>query len=329
MRIEIGHGSGGRLTKELIEKVFLRHFNTPELKPLQDASLVPVRTETVAITTDSYVIRPRFFPGGNIGKLSICGTVNDLTVSGAVPKYISVGFILEEGLPLEELERIVESMAETAREAGVKVVAGDTKVVESGKCDGIYINTTGVGEVVRELSPKSSKPGDVVIVTGYVGDHGTAISLAGENFEIETQIKSDCAPLNSLLTPLFEIEGLRWMRDPTRGGLATALIEFSESATVGVKLYEEKIPIREEVRFISEMIGYDPLYLANEGKAVIIVSREDADRALEILKSHPLGRDAEIIGEVTEEFKGVRLITSIGGERRLELLEEDPLPRIC
>ncbi len=329
MRIEIGHGSGGRLTRELIERVFLRYFDTPELKPLQDASYIFVNAKSIAITTDSYVISPRFFPGGDIGKLSICGTVNDLTVSGAIPKYISVGFILEEGLSLEELEKIVRSMAETAKRAGVKIVTGDTKVVESGKCDGIYINTTGVGEVVRELSPQNSKPGDVVIVTGYVGDHGTAVSLARENFEIETEVKSDCAPLNSLLVPLFELEGLRWMRDPTRGGLATALIEFAESAKVGVRLYEEKIPVREEVKFISEMIGYDPLYLANEGKAVIIASKEDAEKTLELLRSHPLGKDAEIIGEVTKDFKGVRLITSIGGERRLELLEEDPLPRIC
>ena len=329
MRIEIGHGSGGRLTRELIERVFLRYFDTPELKPLQDASYIFVNAKSIAITTDSYVISPRFFPGGDIGKLSICGTVNDLTVSGAIPKYISVGFILEEGLSLEELEKIVRSMSETAKRAGVKIVTGDTKVVESGKCDGIYINTTGVGEVVRELSPQNSKPGDVVIVTGYVGDHGTAVSLARENFEIETEVKSDCAPLNSLLVPLFELEGLRWMRDPTRGGLATALIEFAESAKVGVRLYEEKIPVREEVKFISEMIGYDPLYLANEGKAVIIASKEDAEKTLELLRSHPLGKDAEIIGEVTKDFKGVRLITSIGGERRLELLEEDPLPRIC
>jgi hydrogenase expression/formation protein HypE len=329
VRIEIGHGSGGRLTRELIERVFLRYFDTPELKPLQDASYIFVNAKSIAITTDSYVISPRFFPGGDIGKLSICGTVNDLTVSGAIPKYISVGFILEEGLSLEELEKIVRSMAETAKRAGVKIVTGDTKVVESGKCDGIYINTTGVGEVVRELSPQNSKPGDVVIVTGYVGDHGTAVSLARENFEIETEVKSDCAPLNSLLVPLFELEGLRWMRDPTRGGLATALIEFAESAKVGVRLYEEKIPVREEVKFISEMIGYDPLYLANEGKAVIIASKEDAEKTLELLRSHPLGKDAEIIGEVTKDFKGVRLITSIGGERRLELLEEDPLPRIC
>lgn len=329
MKVEIGHGSGGKLTRELIEKVFLKHFNAPELKPLQDSSYVPVNHKKIAITTDSYVIRPRFFPGGDIGKLSICGTVNDLTVSGAVPKYISVGFILEEGLPLEELEKIVESMAKTAKEAGVKVVTGDTKVVEKGRCDGVYINTTGVGEVVRELSPLSSEPGDIVIVSGYVGDHGTAISLAREAFEIETQVKSDCAPLNSLLLPLLEVEGLRWMRDPTRGGVATTLIEFSESSELGVRLYEEKIPIREEVQFISEMIGYDPLYLANEGKAVIVVSSKDAERALEILKSHPLGKDARIIGEVTEDFKGVRLITKIGGERRLELLEEDPLPRIC
>ena len=325
--VEIGHGSGGKLTKELIEEVFLKHFNFPELHTLQDATYLPGPSK-IAVTTDSYVVRPLFFPGGDIGKLSISGTVNDLTVSGALPRYITVGFIIEEGLPLETLERVVSSMAETARSAGVKIVAGDTKVVERGKCDGIYINTAGVGEVVRELSPELLKPGDKVIVTGFVGDHGIAISLAREEFEVETPVESDCAPLNFLLTPLFELPGLRFMRDPTRGGLATVLVELSESSNLGVRVYEPHIPVRESVRFICDMLGYDPFYLANEGKAVVVVSEEDADRALEILKSHPLGKDAAVIGEVVEE-PGVVLVTSVGGERRLELLEEDPLPRIC
>ena len=326
-RVEIGHGSGGKLTKELIEEVFLKHFNFPELHTLQDATYLPGLSK-IAVTTDSYVVRPLFFPGGDIGKLSISGTVNDLTVSGALPRYITVGFIVEEGLPIETLERVVSSMAETARSAGVKIVAGDTKVVEKGKCDGIYINTAGVGEVVRELSPELVKPGDKVIVTGFVGDHGIAISLAREEFEVETPVESDCAPLNSLLTSLFELPGLRFMRDPTRGGLATVLVELSESSNSGIRVYESEIPVREEVRFICDMLGYDPLYLANEGKAVVVVSEEDTERALQLLRSHPLGQNASVIGEVTSE-PGVTLVTSIGGLRRLELLEEDPLPRIC
>jgi len=326
-KVEIGHGSGGRLTKELIENLFLKHFDFPELKSLQDSTYLPGHRK-IAITTDSYVVRPRFFPGGNIGKLAISGTVNDLTVSGAVPKFISAGFILEEGLPIEELESIVSSMAETAKEAGVSIVAGDTKVVEKGSCDGVYINTTGVGYLERELSPEHAKPGDVIIVTGYVGDHGIAISIAREGFEVETGVESDCAPLSSLLVPLFNVEGLRWMRDPTRGGIATVLIEFSEASNLGVRLYQDKIPVREQVQFVCEMLGYDPLYLANEGKAVIVVSEEHAEEVLKILHSHPLGKNASVIGEVTEG-EGVTLVTSVGGERRLELLEEDPLPRIC
>ena len=326
-RVEIGHGSGGKLTRELIEEVFLKHFNFPELHTLQDATYLPGISK-IAVTTDSYVVRPLFFPGGNIGKLAISGTVNDLTVSGALPRYITAGFIVEEGLPIETLEKVVSSMAETARTAGVKIVAGDTKVVEKGKCDGIYINTAGVGEVVRELSPKLVKPGDKVIVTGFVGDHGIAISLAREEFEVETPVESDCAPLNSLLTPLFKLPGLRFMRDPTRGGLATVLVELSDSSGLGVRIYEDRVPVREEVRFICDMLGYDPLYLANEGKAVIVVSPEDTDEALKILRSNPLGKEASVIGEVVSD-PGVALVTSIGGVRRLELLEEDPLPRIC
>ena len=326
-RVEIGHGSGGKLTKELIEELFLKHFNCPELQALADAT--PVEGfKRLALTTDSYVVKPLFFPGGDIGKLAVSGTVNDLTVGGALPKYLTAGFIIEEGFPMDELERIVASMAKTAKEAGVKIVAGDTKVVEKGKCDGVYINTSGVGEVVRELSPKLIRPSDKILVTGSVGEHGIAISLASEEFELESEIESDCAPLNSLLTPLFELPGLRFMRDATRGGLATVVIEACEGAGLGALLEEEKIPVREDVRFICDMLGYDPLYLANEGKAVVVVSPEDAERALEILRSHPLGRDAEIIGQITDGSE-VLLKTEVGGLRRLELLEEDSLPRIC
>ncbi|MEO2066150.1 MAG: hydrogenase expression/formation protein HypE [Desulfurobacteriaceae bacterium] len=326
-KVEIGHGSGGKLTKELVENLFLKYFSSPALHKLSDSTYAP-GFDKLAITTDSYVVQPLFFPGGNIGKLAVSGTVNDLTVGGALPKYLTAGFIIEEGFPLEELEKIVSTMAETAKEAGVEIVAGDTKVVEKGKCDGVYINTAGVGQVVRELSPKLIKPGDKVIVTGTIGDHGIAISLAREEFELETTLRSDCAPLNSLLVPLFGLPGLRFMRDPTRGGLATVLVEVCESAGLGALLCEEKIPVREDVKFVCDMLGYDPLYLANEGKAVVIVSPEDSQRALEILRSHPLGKDAQLIGEITQEPR-VLLKTKVGGMRRLELLEEDPLPRIC
>jgi len=326
--IELGHGSGGRPTKELISKLFLKYLDSDELKELEDSAYINLHSYS-AITTDSYVVKPIFFHGGNIGKLSICGTINDLSVRGAIARYISVGFILEEGLALYSLEDILKSMKDTASKAGVKIVAGDTKVVKKGKCDNIYINTTGIGEVVRILSSKDVRDGDVVIITGTVGDHGTAIALARNKFDIETSIESDCAPLNSLLSPLYEIDGLRWMRDPTRGGLATVLSELSEATGLGIKVFEEKIPVREDVRFISDMLGYDPLYLANEGKAVIVASEESAERIIEILKDDILGREASIIGRTTEEFKGVRLKTKIGGERALDLLDDELLPRIC
>ncbi|WP_022846091.1 MULTISPECIES: hydrogenase expression/formation protein HypE [unclassified Desulfurobacterium] len=328
-KIEIAHGSGGKLTRELIENLFLKYFDFEELKSLQDASYLQLSSQNVAMTTDSYVVKPFKFPGGNTGKLSVCGTINDLTVSGAVPKYLSLGLIIEEGFPLKELEEIVATIAKTAKESGVAIATGDTKVVESGKCDGIYINTAGIGEVKKSLSPEYVKPGDIIIVTGYIGDHGIAISLAREEFDMEIPVESDCAPLNALLVPLFEISGLRWMRDPTRGGVATVTVELSEMSGYGIKLFEDKIPVREEVKFVCDMLGYDPLYLANEGKALIVVDKEDAEKVLNVLKSHPLGRESAIIGEVTDRFKGVRLKTRIGGERLLDLLEDDPLPRIC
>ncbi|MBI5663469.1 MAG: hydrogenase expression/formation protein HypE [Nitrospirae bacterium] len=328
-QIEIGHGSGGRLTRDLIRNIFLKYINSEELKPLEDAAIINLKDTKTAFTTDSYVIRPLFFPGGDIGKLSVCGTVNDLVVSGAVPRYISLGFIIEEGFPLDSLEQIAISIGEAAKGAGISIVTGDTKVVEKNKCDGIYINTTGVGEVVKALPLSNVSDGDAVIVTGTVGDHGTSIAIARDEFSIKSGVQSDCAALNDLLVPLFEVNGIKWMRDPTRGGVATVLVELSESLGYGVQVFEERVPVREDVRFISDMLGYDPLYLANEGKAIVITSGESANKVLEILKRHPLGKNAAVIGKVSSKFKGVRLKTRIGGERLLDMLEEDMLPRIC
>ena len=328
-KIEIGHGSGGRLTRDLIEKTFLKHLKSDELNQLEDAATVELGQGSAAITTDSYVIRPLFFPGGDIGKLSVCGTVNDLAVSGAVAKYLSVGFIIEEGFPLESLDCIVISISEAARQSGVKIVTGDTKVVEKNKCDGIYINTTGIGEMVRPMPLSRVTDGDSVIVTGTIGDHGTAIAIARDEFAISAKVESDCASLNGLLAPLFEIDGLRWMRDPTRGGVATVLVELAGASGLGVEIAEDRLPVREDVRFISDMLGYEPLYLANEGKAIIIASGESTPKVMEVLKGNPLGKDAAVIGKISSRFNGVRLKTKIGGERVLDMLEEEMLPRIC
>ena len=328
-KIEIGHGSGGRLTKDLIEKVFLKYLNCEELRPLEDASYINLNNQKTAITTDSYVVRPLFFPGGDIGKLSVCGTVNDLMVSGAVPRYLSIGFIIEEGFPIKNLEDILKSIKETAKGSGVKIVTGDTKVVEKNKCDGVYINTTGVGEIVKPMFLNDVSDGDMIIATGTMGDHGIAVALAREEFNIDAPVESDCAALNDLLMPLLEIKGIKWMRDPTRGGLATVLAEVSENTKLGVEILEDSVPVREDVRFISDMLGYDPLYLANEGKAVIIASGESADEVIMTLRKHPLGKNAAVIGRISSKFKGARLKTMIGGERILDMLEEDMLPRIC
>ncbi len=328
-KIEIGHGSGGKLTRDLIENTFIKYLNSTELKSLEDAATITLNNGKIAITTDSYVIRPRFFPGGDIGKLSVCGTVNDLVVSGAIPRHLSLALIIEEGFPIDDLEKIIKSISLTASDAGVSVVTGDTKVVEKGKCDGIYINTTGIGEIVKPVSTNTITAGDEIILTGTVGDHGSSVAIAREEFSIDSTVVSDCAALQDLLTPLFNIDGVRWMRDPTRGGVATVMVELSDSIGLGIKVYEDSVPVREDVRFICDMLGFDPLYLANEGKAIIVVSKNSADSVLEILKKHPLGRDAAIIGNVTSEFTGVRLATNIGGERILDMLEEDMLPRIC
>lgn len=328
-KIEIGHGSGGKLTRDLIQKVFLKYFQSDELQPLEDAAYINLKNQSTAMTTDSYVVRPLFFPGGDIGKLAVSGTVNDLAVSGAVPRYLSVGIILEEGFSIGSLEDIVKSISETAKSADVRVVAGDTKVVEKGKCDGMYINTTGVGDVVKSLPLHNVSEGDVVIVTGTVGDHGTAIALARNEFDIKAPVESDCAPLIDLLMPVFEVDGLKWMRDPTRGGVATVLAELSDITGLGVEIFEDKLPVREDVRFISDMLGYDPLYLANEGKAIIVASEESAQRVIALLIEHSLGHNTAVIGHISSKFKGARLKTKIGGERLLDVLEEDMLPRIC
>jgi hydrogenase expression/formation protein HypE len=328
-KIEIGHGSGGKLTRDLINSLFLKYFSSSELRSLEDAAAINVNSGKTAFTTDSYVIRPLFFPGGNIGKLSVCGTINDLVVSGALPEYLSLGFIIEEGFSFDHLEKIVKSIAEEAGNSGIKIVTGDTKVVEKGKCDGIYINTAGVGQIINNVSVDNVSDGDVVIVTGTIGDHGTAVALARDDFDIETKVLSDCASLGSLLKPLFDLDGLKWMRDPTRGGAATVLVELSEVTGLGIRIFEDKIPVREDVRFISDMLGYDPLYLANEGKAILITSKETAEPAIEMLKKHPLGKDAAVVGEMSSAFNGLRLKTKIGGERPLDMLEEDQLPRIC
>ncbi len=328
-KIEIGHGSGGKLTRDLIENTFLKYLRNDKLKPLEDAATVDLKSTKTAFTTDSYVIRPLFFPGGNIGKLSVCGTVNDLVVSGAVPGYLSLGFILEEGYSIDDLEIILKSIGEAAKESGVAIVTGDTKVVEKGKCDGVYINTTGIGEIVRPMQADNVSEGDAVIITGTIGDHGTAIALARDEFDIKAPVESDCASLNDLLVPLFETEGLKWMRDPTRGGAGTVLAEVADKTGLGIDISEDSLPVRDDVRFISDILGYDPLYLANEGKAIVITSNESAEKVLDILRQHSLGKNASVIGRVTSDHKGVRLKTKIGGERVIDLLEDDMLPRIC
>lgn len=328
-QIEIGHGSGGKLTRDLIENLFLKYLKSDELKPLEDAASVYLKHNKIAVTTDSYVVRPLFFPGGDIGKLSVCGTVNDLVVSGAAPGYLSVGFIIEEGFSLESLEDILKSISEAAEDAGVRIVTGDTKVVEKNKCDGIYVSTTGIGEIIRPMLLDDLSAGDAVIITGTAGDHGTAIALARDKFKIDAPVESDCASLNRLLLPVLETDGLIWMRDPTRGGVATVLAELAKNTGLGVEIFEDRVPVREDVRFISDMLGYDPLYLANEGKAVIVASSESADKILGILKKQTSGRQSAIIGHISSEFKGARLRTKIGGERVLDPLEEEPLPRIC
>jgi hydrogenase expression/formation protein HypE len=339
-RILLAHGSGGVLSHELIRDVFVRHFSNPILDNLGDAALLGELPQgQVALSTDSYVVQPLFFPGGDIGKLAVCGTVNDLAVAGAVPLYLSAGFVLEEGLRLKTLERVVRSMAQTAHAAGVQIVAGDTKVVERGAADGLFINTAGVGIVPPgvDLAPASLRSGDVLLVNGTVGDHGMAVMMQREGLAFGSALESDCAPLNQLTAALMDAApgAVRCMRDATRGGLATVLNEWAEvgagaAAGVGIEIEEEAIPIREEVRAACEFLGLDPLYAANEGKVAVAVAPEAADTALAALRAHPLGQDAAIIGHITDEHAGhVVLRTPYGARRILLMLTGAQLPRIC
>lgn len=332
-KIELAHGGGGRLTHELIERLFKRFFSNVYLDLLSDAAVVPNPHGKLALTTDSYVIRPIFFMGGDIGKLAVCGTVNDLSMVGAKPLYLTAGFILEEGLPYADLERIVNSMARTAAEAGVKIVAGDTKVVERGSADGVFINTAGMGRIPESihLSPRNVRPGDRIILSGSIGDHGMAILSQREGLEFSTSLVSDCAPLNDLVGLVLDRHReIRVMRDPTRGGLATSLVELAQSCGLGFEVEESCIPIREEVRAACELLGLNALYVANEGKLIAIASAEEAESILSILQDHPLGRQARIIGRVVEDHpRKVVLKTILGIRRLLEMLAAEQLPRIC
>ncbi len=335
-KILLGHGSGGSLTRRLIEELFLASFNNPLLAPLNDQAVFTLPSSRLAFTTDSYVVNPIFFPGGDIGKLSVCGTINDLAVGGAEPVYLSASFIIEEGMSFEELKRVVASMADTARREGVEIVTGDTKVVERGKGDKLFINTSGIG-VLRDsisLSPALIRPGDVVMVSGAVGDHGIAILTHRDGIELDVEVKSDCAALHNLVRDMLASvapdNAIRAMRDPTRGGVATVLNEFASSSGSAILIREAQIPVREEVRGACEILGFDPLYLANEGKLIAVVAREFSKSVLKAMRDNPLGKDSAVIGEVVAGPKGkVLLETSVGNKRILEMLSGEQLPRIC
>lgn len=331
-RISLAHGDGGELAHQLIQTVFVEAFKHHEQSRF-DAALVAVKEGKMAITTDSFVVKPIFFPGGNIGKLAVAGTVNDLAVSGVIPLYLTAGFMIEEGFKLKDLKDIVLAMATEAKKANVQIVAGDTKVVERGSIDGIYINTTGVGFVAEDkvLNPDLIDDGDVIIINGTVGDHGIAILAARGELGIKTDLQSDCATLNDLIQNVLQsVDGVRIMRDPTRGGLTTTLVEIAEDFRMTLEIVEEDIPIRNEVKGACEILGFDPLYLANEGKVIFIVKKEDANQVMDILKQHELGQNAKIIGYVVNKEKGrLQLRTGLGSTRRLNRLSGIMLPRIC
>ena len=332
-RITMSHGAGGKATQTLIEAVFLDAFRNPLLEPLEDAASLTVSGAQLALTTDSYVVSPLFFPGGNIGDLAVNGTVNDLSVSGATPLYLTAGFILEEGFPVADLLRVTASMREAAATAGVSIVTGDTKVVQRGKADGCYINTAGVGIVAgsASLGVAQAQPGDAIIVSGLVGDHGITIMLARGELDIEADTVSDTAPLNGLVADLLRaVPDVRAMRDATRGGVATILNEIARAAEVGVMVSEDAIPVRPEVRGACELLGIDPMYVACEGRLVAVVPGSSASVAVEALRAHPLGAEAAVVGSVVADQPGiVRLKTSFGGTRIVDMLVGDPLPRIC
>ncbi|MFQ5835559.1 MAG: hydrogenase expression/formation protein HypE [bacterium] len=332
-KILLAHGSGGKLSHDLIRELFLPTFDNKFLRKLTDSAVFYREGAKWAFTTDSYVIRPLFFPGGDIGKLAVSGTINDLAVMGAKPIFLSCSLIIEEGLSLSILKRVISSMRETADDAGVEIITGDTKVVEHGSADGLFINTSGIGflSTRSESSSPRIKAGDKIIINGTIGDHAIATLSWREEFDFRTEVKSDCAPLNDLIEKvLSQSSGVKLMRDPTRGGVATILNEIAIEQEFGIELWEGRIPFKQETIAISEMLGFDPLYLANEGKVIFMVKDEEAKKIVRILRSHPLGKESEVIGRVIREPRGkVYLRTSIGTTRVLDMLSGDQLPRIC
>ena len=329
----LGHGSGGKLSGDLVREIFLPAFQNPALARLDDQAVFSINGSRLALTTDSFVVKPLFFPGGDIGSLAVHGTINDLAMGGAWPLYLSAAFILEEGLSLEVLRRVVCSMREAAEQAGVEIVTGDTKVVERGSGDQLFITTTGVGVVPDGvmLSANRAQPGDKVLLSGFLGDHGIAILAQREGLEFESPVKSDSAALHTLAAAMLKVRGeIRCMRDPTRGGLSSTLNELAAQSNVGIELVESEIPVREEVRGACEMLGLDPLYVANEGKLVAIVEPSAAKEMLTVVRQHPLGRDARVIGTVTEANAGLVILrTGLGTTRIVDMLAGDQLPRIC
>lgn len=331
-KVLLAHGSGGRLSHDLVAKGFLPAFDNPLLSKLDDSAVFEAKGR-LAFTTDSYIVTPIFFPGGDIGKLAVCGTVNDLAMSGATPLYLSVSFIIEEGFSLSDLKRIVTSIQQAAEEAGVKVVTGDTKVVNRGSVDKLFINTSGVGVVPSgvDISGSNARAGDGVILSGPVGDHGIAVTSEREGLKFASLIKSDCAPLNNLVAEMLEASGeIHSLRDPTRGGLTTTLNEFAMQSQVGILVHEDMIPVRDEVRAACEMLGFDPLHVANEGRLVAVVASDDAERVVGRMRQNKYGTEAAIIGEVRQEHPGkVVMKTRLGASRIVDMLVGELLPRIC
>lgn len=327
-KILLSHGGGGIMMQKLIDEVFINKFDNEYIKMMEDAALLPNK---ITFTTDSFVVKPLFFPGGDIGKLSICGTVNDISMRGAKPLYLSTAFIIEEGFPIDDLNKIVKSMTKTVRDSGIEIVTGDTKVVESGSADGLFINTTGIG-ILRDgvnISIKNAKPGDIVIVSGTIGDHGMAVMSARENLEFDPPLISDVSPLNNLVEDLSRLgSAVKVLRDPTRGGVAEVLYEISKMSNVGIKIYEDKLPVKNNIKSACEMFGLDFLQLANEGKLICVIDRNHADDALEIMKKNKYGKDAEIIGEVNDTNL-VSMQTSYGTSRIIDRPMGELLPRIC
>ncbi|NOZ05336.1 MAG: hydrogenase expression/formation protein HypE [Chloroflexi bacterium] len=331
--IQLAHGSGGRRMSELVEKLFLPAFRNPHLEQLNDGAILPVAGTRLAFTTDSFVVRPLFFPGGNIGHLAVHGTVNDLAMSGARPLYLSSGYILEEGLPMSDLQRIVDSMGQACRDAGVLLVTGDTKVVDRGHGDGVYINTAGIGIVPDgvDIRADRARPGDAVIVSGAIGVHGVAILSVREGLDFDANLESDSAPLHGLVADMLSVtRDIHCLRDPTRGGLASTLHEIAQASGVGIAIEETRIPLWPQVAATCEMLGLDPLYVANEGKLVAFVPAAVAEPVLAAMRAHPYGGEAAVIGRVVEDHAGMVVMrTVVGGRRVVDLPAGELLPRIC